>query len=74
MVRRWPIIITSIVDNVHNACNDLTLNPGDVDVEAIQAKLQEGKEIISKVSELKYHMGRDHALEYVLEYFFFVIW
>ncbi|KAF8630307.1 hypothetical protein AX15_003000 [Amanita polypyramis BW_CC] len=65
VVRRWPVIVTSIVDNVHNACNDLALYPGGTDIETIQAKLQEGKEIIAKVSELKYHIGRDHAIELI---------
>jgi hypothetical protein len=59
VVRRWPIIVTSIVDHVHNACNDLAFSENGGDVEA---KLLEGRQIIAKLSELKYHMGRDHAL------------
>jgi hypothetical protein len=59
-VRRWPVIVTSIVDHVHNACDDLAFNGnGASDAEA---KLVEGKQIIAKISELKYHMGRDHDL------------
>ncbi|KAF8343221.1 DUF89 domain-containing protein [Amanita rubescens] len=60
VIRRWPVIVTSIVDHLHNICNDLTI---DVDNEANRTKLEEGKGIIAKISELKYHMGRDHILD-----------
>ncbi|KAF8623299.1 hypothetical protein AX17_007471 [Amanita inopinata Kibby_2008] len=67
VVRRWPVIVTGIVDHVHNVCNDLLLNPGSMDVQTLDATIQEGKEIISKISELKYHMGRDHPLEPIVD-------
>jgi hypothetical protein len=37
----------------------------------LQGKLDEARNIIEKISKLKYHMGRDHLLEYVSPTFAF---
>ncbi|KIL65759.1 hypothetical protein M378DRAFT_161764 [Amanita muscaria Koide BX008] len=62
VVRRWPVIVTSIVDHLHSACNDLSLNKDGRRIDSIEAQYLEGKQIIARLSELKYHMGRDHPL------------
>ncbi|TFK37640.1 hypothetical protein BDQ12DRAFT_685038 [Crucibulum laeve] len=65
VVKRWPIIITGIIDHIHNICHDLALELQQDESEKVflDAKLTEGKEIIGKISKLKYQMGRDHPLE-----------
>ncbi|TFK69791.1 DUF89-domain-containing protein [Pluteus cervinus] len=66
VVRRWPVIITGVIDHLYNSCHELSLQ---VQAEEVQdedvknAKLEQGKQIIEKLSKLKYQMGRDHALE-----------
>ena len=66
VVKRWPIIITGVVNYLHNKCHTLSLDLNSLDGEeraVIEKKLAEGTEIIEKVSKLKYEMARDRALE-----------
>ncbi|KIK09488.1 hypothetical protein K443DRAFT_82818 [Laccaria amethystina LaAM-08-1] len=67
VVRRWPIIITGVIDDVHQACHLLSLESQKVSEELkasdSSTKSDEGKEIIAKISKLKYQMGRDHPLD-----------
>jgi damage-control phosphatase, subfamily III len=58
-VRRWPVILTSIIDSVYSENHDLT------DVNDKIDKLEEGKVLIATLSRLKYGMARDRVLEYV---------
>lgn len=60
VVRRWPVILTTVIDSVYSENHELTGFPEKAD------KLEEGKAIIATVSRLKYAMARDRALEYVL--------
>jgi len=59
VVRRWPVILTSIIDSVYSENHELTDVPDKID------KLEEGKVLIATLSRLKYGMARDRALEYV---------
>jgi hypothetical protein len=59
VVRRWPVILTSIIDSVYTENHELT------DVPDKAEKLEEGKALIATLSRLKYDMARDRALEYV---------
>jgi hypothetical protein len=59
VVRRWPVILTSIIDSVYTENHELTDVPDKAD------KLEEGKALIATLSRLKYDMARDRALEYV---------
>ncbi|KAF8990259.1 DUF89 domain-containing protein [Cyathus striatus] len=61
VVKRWPIIITGVIDQLHNTCYILAVSTENKD--SFTTKIIEGKEIIGKISKLKYQMGRDHALE-----------
>ncbi|KAF8961610.1 hypothetical protein BDZ97DRAFT_1664024 [Flammula alnicola] len=69
VVKRWPIIITGVVDYLHNACHTLSIQlngiaDGDGEKRAaLQKKVTEGTGIIEKVSKLKYEMARDRPLE-----------
>ncbi|KAG2143434.1 uncharacterized protein EDB93DRAFT_1156180 [Suillus bovinus] len=69
VVKRWPIILTNIIDHVHRLLHDMTLETQqirDSDVskaEELSKKITEGQEIISEISRLKYRMARDHELE-----------
>lgn len=58
-MRRWPVILTSIIDSVYSENHELTDVPDKID------KLEEGKVLIATLSRLKYGMARDRALEYV---------
>ncbi|KAI6102943.1 DUF89 domain-containing protein [Pisolithus sp. B1] len=72
VVKRWPVIITNLIDHVHRLIHDLTMksqalaNSGSTDP-AIQLKIEEGKGIIAKASHLKYRMARDQELEMIPE-------
>ena len=68
MVKRWPIILTTIIDTVYRVDHELavqipTLADGSGTAVAAAEKLAEGKDIIEKVSKLKYEMARDRPLE-----------
>ncbi|TFK28507.1 DUF89 domain-containing protein [Coprinopsis marcescibilis] len=67
VIRRWPIIITSVIDELHNKCHFLSLQLKDSAEEAGKAELEEsvaeGNQIIGKISKLKYEMARDRELE-----------
>ncbi|KAJ3501262.1 hypothetical protein NLJ89_g9417 [Agrocybe chaxingu] len=75
VVKRWPIIITGVIDTLHQACHQLSLqsnlNAGtDSSTEVSNAgmqestrkKIKEGTGIIEKLSKLKYEMARDKPL------------
>ncbi|KAI5985078.1 DUF89 domain-containing protein [Pisolithus albus] len=72
VVKRWPVIITNLIDHVHRLVHDLTMesrtlaDSGSTDP-VIQSKIEEGKEIIAKASHLKYRMARDQELEKIPE-------
>lgn len=62
--KRWPIILTGVVNQIHLENHDLFVDSKQADGKDPQdAKLAEGKALIEKVSKLKYEMGRDHVLE-----------
>lgn len=72
MVKRWPVIITGVIDQLHNTCHELSLQaqkPGATKDE-LQSKIEEGQAVIGRISKLKYDMGRDHALEYEYPWFY----
>ena len=60
MVKRWPVILTTVIDSVYSENHELTGVPDEAD------KLEEGKAVIATISRLKYDMARDRALEYVV--------
>jgi Damage-control phosphatase ARMT1-like domain len=67
VIKRWPIIITGVIDQLHNACHVYSLQSQQPNPEkALDAKIAEGKGIIEQISRLKYQMARDHPLELVL--------
>ncbi|RXW22785.1 hypothetical protein EST38_g3065 [Candolleomyces aberdarensis] len=70
VIKRWPIIITNIIDELHNACHFLVLESQKLEGDAaspekkvLEEKVAEGNGIVSKISKLKYEMARDRALE-----------
>ncbi|KAF9480662.1 DUF89 domain-containing protein [Pholiota conissans] len=69
VVKRWPIIITGVVDHLHKLCHTLSMEANEIahkDQEReifLRKKVQEGTGIIEKVSKLKYEMARDRPLE-----------
>ncbi|KAF8584440.1 DUF89-domain-containing protein [Ramaria rubella] len=64
VVRRWPIILTGIIDTVYK--ENMALPKTDEENDAkIDSKVSEGKTIIQTLSKLKYEMGRDRMLEQI---------
>ena len=59
MVHRWPIILTKLIDHIHNVNHELTITHAD------EQRIEESKAIIGKISKLKYEIARDRALECV---------
>ena len=59
MVHRWPIILTKLIDHIHNVNHKLTISNADAQ------RIEEGLVIIGKISKLKYEMARDRTLECV---------
>jgi hypothetical protein len=60
VVKRWPVILTTVIDSVYYENHELTGVSDKAD------KLEEGKALIATISRLKYDMARDRALEYVV--------
>ncbi|PCH42909.1 DUF89 domain-containing protein [Wolfiporia cocos MD-104 SS10] len=68
VLRRWPVILTNIIDTVYRLNHQLSTSIAkpelyDGDVAETQTKIQEGKNIIETISALKYRMARDRPLE-----------
>ncbi|KIJ60473.1 hypothetical protein HYDPIDRAFT_98765 [Hydnomerulius pinastri MD-312] len=76
VVKRWPIIITNLIDHVHRLMHDMTIKSQQLTesegsesdgAKELQQKVEEGKKIIAKASRLKYRMARDQELEQIPE-------
>ena len=69
MHKRWPIILTGIIDTIYHQDHALgvTLESETAvpDRSEVETKIKEGKAIIEQVSKLKYEMARDRPLECV---------
>jgi len=76
VVKRWPIIITGVIDIVHQKCHGLSLQLNELDRNSgnlekfnqiekgeLQERITEGTNVIEKVSKLKYDMARDRTME-----------
>lgn len=75
VVKRWPVILTGIIDTIYRTNHDLSLSSdpdmsklGDVSAvdQETRERIEEGKRLIEKLSKLKYEMGRDRPLECVI--------
>ncbi len=66
---RWPTIITQIISTLSSEIHRLTVASGSNSAisgdekAATTIQIQEGKQIISRLSALKHDMGRDRPLE-----------
>ncbi|KAI0072176.1 DUF89 domain-containing protein [Panus rudis PR-1116 ss-1] len=68
VLKRWPIILTGIIDTIYRTDHDLGVSLHDIDANSdeaslIKEKIEEGKGIIEKISKLKYEMARDRPLD-----------
>ena len=68
VVKRWPVILTSVIDDIHCACHSLLLETKKIDItdgekQLLDRKIKEGATIIEMISKLKYEIARDHVLE-----------
>ena len=62
IVKRWPVIITSIIDNVYQENNEIMTTGSSDDA---NDKIFEGKQLIQHLSELKFEMSRDRPLRFI---------
>ncbi|KAF5353293.1 hypothetical protein D9756_008116 [Leucocoprinus leucothites] len=64
VLRRWPTIITSVIDELHQQCHNISVDikngAGPKDV--LDAKIKEALAIVNEISKLKYEMARDRTL------------
>ncbi|KAK6904241.1 hypothetical protein I203_107757 [Kwoniella mangroviensis CBS 8507] len=60
LVKRWPVVLTNVVSAVSNVNHEISMQ-SDNSKEA-EEKLEEGKRIISQISQMKYDMGHNAAL------------
>ncbi|WWC67453.1 uncharacterized protein I206_101361 [Kwoniella pini CBS 10737] len=58
LVKRWPVVLTNIVSAVSNVNHQLHMNPDEYS----EAKINEGKKIISQISQMKYDLGHNAIL------------
>ncbi|KZT69424.1 DUF89 domain-containing protein [Daedalea quercina L-15889] len=67
VVKRWPIILTGIIDNIYRVNHVLSVSHSEEaaneETLSAQEKIEEGKNLIEQISKLKYEMGRDRPLE-----------
>ena len=65
LVRRWPVILTTIIDHLYRVGHELATKPNDdLSPATAEARIEAGKSVIEKISKLKYDMGRDKPLLY----------
>ncbi|KAI1790587.1 hypothetical protein LXA43DRAFT_1015926 [Ganoderma leucocontextum] len=70
VLKRWPVILTGIIDNIYCRNHDLGVsldNKTTEDAVAIEEQISEGKKIIGKIGEIKYDMARDRPLQRVAD-------
>jgi hypothetical protein len=65
VVKRWPVILTGIVNTLHKRNHDLVLQLNKSSSDALQEEISEGTAIIERISGIKSEMGRDKPLKYV---------
>ncbi|KAJ7221720.1 DUF89 domain-containing protein [Mycena pura] len=67
VVHRWPVIITGVIDRLHRLSHDLCLRLNathdETTIESLNLRIDEAKEVIAKISRLKYEMGRDYVMQ-----------
>lgn len=64
LIRRWPVILTSVIDHLYRLAHDLATQPHDLPPAVAEEQIAAAKEIIEKISKLKYEMGREKPLQY----------
>ncbi|KAI0744716.1 hypothetical protein C8Q76DRAFT_789208 [Earliella scabrosa] len=65
VLKRWPVILTGIIDNIYCRNHDLGVSlpsKTEAEVSVIEEQIAEGKNIISQIGEIKYNMARDRVL------------
>jgi damage-control phosphatase, subfamily III len=68
VLKRWPYILTGVVNEVYRLNHDLTLQSFSAEStseerESLLDQIDEGKKIIESISLLKYRMARDMVME-----------
>ncbi|KXN86683.1 hypothetical protein AN958_09767 [Leucoagaricus sp. SymC.cos] len=67
VLRRWPTIITSVIDELHQRCHNLSIQiqRGEGPKELLEAKVKEALTIVNEISKLKYEMARDRVMNHI---------
>lgn len=66
LIRRWPVILTTVIDHLYRVGHDLAIQPNDFSPTVAEERIEASKSIIEKISKIKYEMGRDKPLLYGL--------
>ena len=64
LIRRWPVILTTIIDHLYRVGHELAMQPNDLSPTVAEERIEAGKSIIEKIGKVKYEMGRDKPLLY----------
>ena len=72
LIRRWPVILTTIIDHLYRVGHDLATQPNDLSQTVAEEQIAASKAIIEKISKLKYEMGREKPLLYAYVYQLFI--
>ena len=68
LIRRWPVILTTIIDHLYRVGHELATQPNDLSPAVAEERIAAGKAIIEKISKIKYEMGREKPLLYDFTY------
>ncbi|ODN74806.1 hypothetical protein L202_07121 [Cryptococcus amylolentus CBS 6039] len=63
LVKRWPVVLTNVISTVSNANHEAHVGSAPDK----EQRVEEGKKIISQISEMKYEMGHDGILTPIKE-------
>ncbi|KAI0776814.1 hypothetical protein BD413DRAFT_610398 [Trametes elegans] len=70
VIKRWPVILTGIIDNIYCRNHDLGISlPSKTEAEKahVEEVIAEGKKIIADIGQIKYDMARDRPLPYIAD-------
>ncbi|KAI8972554.1 DUF89 domain-containing protein [Trametes punicea] len=70
VLKRWPVILTGIIDNIYCRNHDLGVSASsktDEEKAVVEEVINEGKKIISQIGQVKYDMARDRPLQPIPE-------
>jgi hypothetical protein len=67
VLRRWPTILTGVIDELNQQCHEISLmiKEGSVPRDVADVRIKEATSIMNEISMLKHEMTRDKPLKSV---------